>query len=35
VDLKKKKKEATDKEVPTDLSDPKKKFRISTDLDPK
>jgi hypothetical protein len=33
VDLKKK--EAADKDVPVDLNDPKKKFRVSTDLDPK
>jgi hypothetical protein len=32
VDLKK---EAADKKVPTDLSDPKRKFRVSTSLDPK
>jgi hypothetical protein len=33
VDLKKK--EVVDKEVPADLNDPKKKFRVSTSLDPK
>jgi hypothetical protein len=35
VDLKKKKKEATDKEVLADLNDPEKKFQVSTCLDPK
>jgi hypothetical protein len=30
-----KKKEAADKEVLADLSDPEKKFWVSTDLDPK
>jgi hypothetical protein len=33
VDLKKK--EVTDKEVPVNLNDPKKKFWVSTCLDPK
>jgi hypothetical protein len=30
-----KKKEATDKEVPANLSDPEKKFQVSTCLNPK
>jgi hypothetical protein len=35
VNLKKKRKEATDKEVLADLNDLEKKFQVSTRLDPK